>query len=119
MFESFIPSLPAEHRGAARAAERTVLADLHDLKISTLSVSTHPSQLGASPYAPMNTYRDPLSQWIVTQLMNVKEGRAAQPIRAENLTVSQAVETAWLYFYITTIIPLSIFADTMPGIVSV
>ncbi|WP_245569688.1 hypothetical protein [Gordonia shandongensis] len=119
VFDSFMPSIPAEHRGAARAAKRQVLADMHRMTISTTAVSMHPTQLGASDDAPMNTYRDPLSQWIVTQLMNVREGRAAQPIRVENLTLSQAVETAWLYFYLTAIIPLTFVKDTMPGLVSV
>ena len=118
VYDSFTPSIPAAHRAAAAAAKRRVAADLHRTKISTLGVSMHPSALGASPDAPMNKYRDPLSQWIVTQLVNVRNGDAAQPIRADNLTLSQAVETAWLYFYVTTVIPLTLVKDTMPGIYS-
>lgn len=119
VFDSFEPQLPAQHRRAARAAKQRVLADMHTMTISTTAVSMHPAQLGASPDAPMNDYREPLSQWIVTQLMNVREGRAAQQIRVENLTLSQAVETAWLYFYLTAVIPLTLVKDTMPGLVSV
>lgn len=119
VFDSFEPQLPAQHRPAARAAKQRVLADMHTMTISTTAVSMHPAQLGASPDAPMNDYREPLSQWIVTQLMNVREGRAAQQIRVENLTLSQAVETAWLYFYLTAVIPLTFVKDTMPGLVSV
>lgn len=119
VFDSFEPQIPAAHRPAARAAKARVLADMHRMTISTLAVSMHPAELGATPDAPMNKYRDPLSQWIVTQLMNVREGRAAQPIRVDNLTLSQAAESAWLYFYLTAVIPLTLVKDTMPGITSV
>ncbi|MGB6040916.1 MAG: hypothetical protein WBG39_13805 [Gordonia sp. (in: high G+C Gram-positive bacteria)] len=119
MFDSFLPSIPAAHRTAALAAKRQVLADMHSLKISTLAVSLHPSALGASPEAPINTYRDPLSQYIVTQLMNAKNGRYGQTMRVENLTLSQAVESAWLYFYLTAVIPLTFLKDTMPSVTAV
>lgn len=119
MFDSFVPSIPAQHRAAALAAKRQVLTNMHAMRISTLAVSMHPSQLGASRDAPINKYRDPISQYIVTQLMNAKDGRYAQPIRVDNLTMSQAVETAWLYFYLTAIIPLTFVKDTMPSITQV
>ncbi|WOC11898.1 hypothetical protein [Gordonia sp. MP11Mi] len=118
VFDSFTPSLPENYRPAARAAGKQVLAAMHSMTISSLAISMHPAQLGASPAAPMNKYRDPLSQWIVTQLMNVKNGEAAQPIRVDNLTLSQAVETAWLYFYVTAVIPLTLLKSTMPSIYS-
>lgn len=118
VFESFTPSLPAAQRPAARAVQKQVLADMHRMTISSLAVSMHPSAFGASEDAPMNKYRDPLSQWIVTQLMNVKNGKAAQPIRVDNLTLSQAVESAWLYFYVTAVIPLTLLKSTMPSIYS-
>ncbi|MDL9946561.1 hypothetical protein QSJ19_13355 [Gordonia sp. ABSL11-1] len=39
------------------------------------------------------TSRDPITQWIVSQLVGVREGRDAEAIPVENLTVAQAVET--------------------------
>ncbi|MDR2280674.1 MAG: hypothetical protein LBE07_07445 [Gordonia sp. (in: high G+C Gram-positive bacteria)] len=119
VFDSFLPEIPAQHRAAARAAKAQALSGLHQMTISDLAVSMHPSDLGASDEAPINTYRDPISQWIVTQLMNVKDGDAGRPIRVDNLTVSQAVETAWLYFYLTAVIPLTMAKDTMPTFYSV
>ncbi|WP_341268266.1 hypothetical protein [Gordonia malaquae] len=119
VFDSFLPQIPAEHRGAARAAKTKALSGLHQMTISDLAISMHPSDFGASDDAPINTYRDPISQWIVTQLMNVKDGDAGRPIRVDNLTVSQAVETAWLYFYLTAVIPLTMAKDTMPTFYSV
>ncbi|QRY62211.1 hypothetical protein JVX90_17775 [Gordonia sp. PDNC005] len=114
VFDSFMPYLPPAQRAEAEAARASVLADLQSMEISTLAVSTHPRGLGASESAPMNTHRDPISQWLVTQLMNVKEGRYAQPITLDNLTISQAVETAWLYFYLTVLIPSSVLNDIAP-----
>ncbi|WP_341258509.1 hypothetical protein [Gordonia malaquae] len=114
VFDSFTPFLPPAQRAEAETARASVLADLRSMEISTLAVSTHPRGLGASESAPMNTHRDPISQWLVTQLMNVKEGRYAQPITLDNLTISQAVETAWLYFYLTVLIPSSVLNDIAP-----
>ncbi|GEE01753.1 hypothetical protein nbrc107696_21990 [Gordonia spumicola] len=114
VFDSFTPYLPAAQRAEAESTKASVLADMHKLEISSLAVSTHPRGLGASESAPMNTHRDPISQWIVTQLMNVKNGRFDQPIHLDNLTVSQAVETAWLYFYLTVLVPTSVINDIAP-----
>lgn len=114
VFDSFTPFLPPAQRAEAETVRASVLADLRSMEISTLAVSTHPRGLGASESAPMNTHRDPISQWLVTQLMNVKEGRYAQPITLDNLTISQAVETAWLYFYLTVLIPSSVLNDIAP-----
>ncbi|MGB6124840.1 MAG: hypothetical protein WBG47_05770 [Gordonia sp. (in: high G+C Gram-positive bacteria)] len=115
IFDSFTPLIPPAQRGPVLDARSRVLGDLHELQISSLAVTNSPGGLGASKDAPMNKYRDPLSQWVVTQLMNVKAGTAAQPIRADNLTVMQAVESAWLYFYLTAVVPLTLVKSMLPA----
>lgn len=119
VFDSFAPSLPASVRANAPQIRARAHHDMDAIRISSLWVSNHPAAMGAGPDAPMNDYRDPLSQWIVTQLMLVRQGQSGQVITAEQLTLSQAVESVWLYLYITTIIPLTLLKDAMPGIASV
>lgn len=119
VFDSFAPSLPASVRANAPTIKAQAHHDMDAIRISSLWVSNHPAAMGAGPDAPMNDYRDPLSQWIVTQLMLVRQGQSGQVITAEQLTLSQAVESVWLYLYVTTIIPLTLVKDAMPGIASV
>ncbi|GAB17076.1 hypothetical protein GOEFS_018_01080 [Gordonia effusa NBRC 100432] len=116
LFDSFVPNLPKAARDQAPALKAKAHKDMAAMRVSTLWVSNHPAQLGADDKAPILTYRDPISQWIVTQLINVREGQATKAISVENLTLAQAVETAWLYLYVTVIVPLTIARRTMPPI---
>ncbi len=116
LFDSFVPHLPKAARDTAASMKAQAHRDMKRTRVSSLWVSNHPYQLGATDKAPIMTYRDPISQWIVTQLVNVREGRATQQIRVENLTLAQAVETAWLYLYVTAIVPLTIARRSMPPI---
>lgn len=68
--------------------------------------------------APMDQYRDSMSQWIKAQLTNVKNGQAVQSTHVENLILSQAVESAWLGFYAAAAIPSPLLKSTMPSIYS-
>lgn len=114
LFDSFVPSLPAAVRSQAPALKAKAHRDMKAARVSTLWVSNHPNQLGADDRSPIQTYRDPISQWIVTQLINVREGQARKAIEVENLTLAQAVETAWLYLYVTVLVPLTIARRSMP-----
>ncbi|GAC67497.1 hypothetical protein GS4_08_00810 [Gordonia soli NBRC 108243] len=116
VFDSLLPILPAATRAQAPSIKARAHRDLRAARVSTLSVSSHPSDLGADEDDPISTYRDPISQWIVTQLINVREGRDGQVIRAEDLTLSQAVETVWLYLYVTVMVPLTIVRRSIPSI---
>ncbi|MFW0788314.1 hypothetical protein [Gordonia sp. CPCC 205333] len=116
LFDSFVPNLPKAARDQAPALKAKAHKDMTAARVSTLWVSNHPTQLGADDKAPILTYRDPISQWIVTQLINVREGQATKAISVENLTLAQAVETAWLYLYVTVIVPLTIARRSVPPI---
>ncbi|MFT4042651.1 MAG: hypothetical protein QM673_05740 [Gordonia sp. (in: high G+C Gram-positive bacteria)] len=116
VFDSFLPQLPASIRDNSTSIKAAAHRDMDRLRISTLAISAHPYDLGADKQAPIMTYRDPISEWIVTQLINVREGRTADAISVENLTLSQAVETVWLYVYVTVLIPLTIVRDSIPPI---
>ncbi|MDL9938753.1 hypothetical protein QSJ18_18555 [Gordonia sp. ABSL1-1] len=119
VFDSFLPVLPPDVRERSVSIKARAHRDLSALRISTLAVSNHPYDLGADDRDPIMTYRDPVSQWIVTQLVNVRDGHEADAITVDNLTVAQAVETVWLYLYVTVMVPLTIARRTIPKIATV
>ena len=119
VFDSFLPMMPAQIRDRSAAINARSHRDMGALRISTLAVSAHPYDLGADDRDPIMKYRDPISQWIVTQLVNVRDGREGQAITVENLTVAQAVETVWLYLYVTVMVPLTIARRTIPSIATI
>lgn len=90
---------------------------LNDTGISTLAVSNPAAVQSPDPEAGINKYGDPLTRYLVTQLMNVKNGDEAAVIRAENLTLGQAVETAYFLIYTTAVIPANIIAGMIPSMV--
>ncbi|MET9201317.1 hypothetical protein [Gordonia sp. NPDC003585] len=116
IFDSFLPMMPAQIRDRSASIKAQAHRDMGALKISTLAVSTHPYDLGADERSPIMKYRDPVSQWIVTQLVNVRDGHGGDVISVENLTVAQAVETVWLYLYVTVMVPLTIARRSIPSI---
>ncbi|AZG47566.1 hypothetical protein [Gordonia insulae] len=119
IFDSLLPMLPAEIKRQSSTIRARAHRDMKGLRISSLAVSNHPAHLGADEKDPIMTYRDPISQWIVSQLIDVREGRSGQAIEVENLTVAQAVETVWLYLYVTVMVPLTILRRTVPAIATV
>jgi len=86
--------------------------------ISTLAVSNPAAMQSADPDAGINKYGDPITRYIVTQLTNVKNGEESAVIRAENLTLGQAVETAYFLIYTTALVPANIIAGMIPSMVS-
>ncbi|GAB2641261.1 hypothetical protein ABI214_00485 [Prescottella soli] len=86
--------------------------------ISTLAVSNPAATQSSDPDAGINKYGDPITRYLVTQLMNVKNGQESAVIRAENLTLGQAVETAYFLIYTTALVPANIIAGMIPSMVS-
>ena len=119
IFDSLLPTMPADIQQRAPSIKARAHRDMQGLRISKLAVSNHPYDLGADDEDPIMTYRDPISQWIVTQLLNVRNGEATEAIPVENLTVAQAVETVWLYLYVTVMVPLTIARRTIPSIATI
>ncbi len=91
---------------------------LNSTGISTLAVSNPAATQSTDPDAGINQYGDPITRYIVTQLMNVKNGEESAVIRAENLTLGQAVETAYFLIYTTALVPANIIAGMIPSMVS-
>lgn len=119
VFDSLLPMLPSEIKKQAPTIRARAHRDMQGMRISSLAVSNHPYDLGADDKDPIMTYLDPISQWIVSQLVGVREGRDAEAIPVENLTVAQAVETVWLYLYVTVMVPLTVIRRTVPSIATV
>lgn len=116
LFESLLPSMPDTVRNDSENIKAAAHRDMDGLRISSLAVSNHPLGLGATRDSPSLKYRDPISGYIVTQLMNVRDGTAYEAITVENMTLAQAVETAYLYLYLTVIIPMTLVASAIPPI---
>ncbi|MFW0787867.1 hypothetical protein AAFP35_25505 [Gordonia sp. CPCC 206044] len=119
VFDSLLPMMPPEIKNEQASIKSRAHRDMQGAHISTLAVSNHPYDLGADDKDPVMTYRDPISQWVVTQLINVREGRAGTAIPVEDLTVAQAVESVWLYLYVTVMVPLTVARRTMPSIATI
>ena len=102
--ESLADSLPASSRASVLQQGAAVKRSMAKIKVSTLGISEHPFTLGADGDDPQ--YRSPLSQIIVGNLLKIRDGRHNEAIEVQNLTLSQAVETAWLYFTVGVMAPL-------------
>lgn len=116
MFDSFVPYLPPQIRDNRDAIKARTHRDMDRLRISNMLVSNHPKQLGANRDDPIMEYRDPISLYVVSQLLNVRNGKQYQAITVENLTLAQAVETAWLFIHLTVLIPLTVALSAVPTI---
>ncbi|WAC57231.1 hypothetical protein [Gordonia sp. SL306] len=116
IFDSLKPYLPQEVQQKSASIKAGAHRDMARLRISSLAVSNHPYDLGADDKDPIMKYRDPISQWVVTQLVAVRDGRAGEAIPVENLTLAQAVESVWLYLYVTVMVPLTVLRRTLPSI---
>lgn len=116
IYAGLVPLLPVELQRRAPAAKEQAHRDMAAMQISRLAVSNHPMALGADQDDPALKYRDPLSQYIVVQLLNIRDGKAHEAISVENLTLAQAVETVWLYLYATVLRPVATGVAFLPGL---
>ncbi|MEP9391726.1 hypothetical protein ABLE94_05610 [Gordonia sp. VNK1] len=114
LFESLLPSLPPQLRANAYAARDAAHRDMKRLNVSTLAISDNPMALGADTDDPSLKYRGPISQWMVMQLLKIKDGREGEAIPVGNITLAQAVETAWLYLFATVIAPTKFALQLTP-----
>ena len=112
--ESLAPSLPASVRKTLLDSRKDVLERLKRIGVASTSISDHPDGIGADADSPVLSYRDPVSTFIVTQLIRTREGKAAERIRLDHMTLSQAVETVYFYIYVSVIVPASIISSTVP-----
>ncbi|EOM76573.1 hypothetical protein DW322_20895 [Rhodococcus rhodnii] len=119
ILDNAIPILPAEMAAVVPELRAEAHERMAQARISMLSVSNPRSVLSDDPDAGVNTTNDPVATHIVTQLMNVRDGVAAQTIPVERLTLGQAIETAYFLIYTTTLVPASIVAGMIPSIMSV
>lgn len=103
--EALIPQLPVEMQATARTQQAASLRDMERLHVSTLAISNSPLALGADEDDPMSTYNTPLSQWVVVQLLKIRDGQETEAIPVSNITLTQAVETVWLYVFATILAP--------------
>ncbi|MFT4199835.1 hypothetical protein [Gordonia sp. (in: high G+C Gram-positive bacteria)] len=117
VFDSLLPTLGPQIKKDAPAIKARMRSDLKRIKVSSLWVSNHPYDMDADDADPIMRYRDPISQYIVTQLVNVRRGQTAHAISLDNLTLAQAVETVFLYLYVTVLVPATIFRRTVPRLV--
>ncbi|NDK92269.1 hypothetical protein GYA93_22305 [Gordonia desulfuricans] len=114
LFESVLPSLPKQLHQNAYAARAAAHRDMDRLNVSTLAISDHPMALGADRDDPSLTYRGAISQWMVVQLLKIRDGKEAEAIPLGNITLAQAVETVWLYFFATIFTPAKIGVGLTP-----
>ena len=114
--ESLAPSLPAGARAQALASRPGVLKQLKSMGVSDTTISEHPSELGVTTDSPYPSYRDPVSTFIITQLIRAREGKSGARIRLDQMTLSQAVETAYFYIYVSFIVPASLISGTVPAL---
>ncbi|MGC4932484.1 hypothetical protein ACLQ3C_02195 [Gordonia sp. DT30] len=114
LFASILPSLPPQLRQNAYAARQAAHRDMERLNVSTLAISDNPMALGADSDDPSTKYRGPVSQWIITQLLKIRDGQDGEAIPLGNITLTQAVETAWLYLFVTVIAPAKLATQLTP-----
>nr|EMP13621.2 hypothetical protein ISGA_2259 [Gordonia sp. NB41Y] len=116
IFESILPTLPPQFRQNARAARDAAQRDMKRMKISTLAISDHPMALGADADDGSLKYRSAISQWIVTQMLKIRDGQDAEAISVSNITLTQAVETAWLLIFAGIVAPLRFGVGVTPNL---
>ncbi|OBA32690.1 hypothetical protein A5766_01335 [Gordonia sp. 852002-51296_SCH5728562-b] len=114
LFESILPSLPPQLQQNAYAARAQAHRDMDHMNVSTLAISDSPLALGADSDDPATKYRSPISQWIVVQLLKVRDGKQNEAIPVSRITLMQAVETAWLYLFTTVVAPAKVLSQIAP-----
>ncbi|MFC7417880.1 hypothetical protein ACFQNE_15675 [Gordonia phosphorivorans] len=115
--QSALPGLPPQVRDAVLAQHPRIKAEMERITVSTLALSEHPRTLGASDDDPSTKYRSPQSQAIVSGLLKIRDGKQNEAIPVANITLSQAVESAWLYFFLGVLAPARLVVETAPSVV--
>ncbi|GAA3962608.1 hypothetical protein [Gordonia caeni] len=114
---SMSPSLPPQVRAAVLADQPRIKREMQRITVSTLAISDHPKTLGASDDDPATKYRSPHSQAIISGLLKIRDGKQNEAIPVANITLSQAVETAWLYFFSGVLAPARLGVELAPNII--
>ncbi len=114
--QSLLPDLPPAVREAVLANDATVRREMANITVSTLALSEHPKTLGADDDDPAVAYRSPQSQLIVSDLLKIRDGKQNDAIPVANITLSEAVETAWLYFFTGVLAPARLAVGLAPNI---
>ncbi|WP_454162946.1 hypothetical protein [Gordonia iterans] len=114
IIESLMPSLPPQIQAAARANNKAVQQWMANVHVSTLAVSDNPRTLGTDMDDPQ--YRTALSQIVVNNLLKIRDGKQNEAIPVKNITLSQAVESAWLYLFVGVLAPVRFGLAMLPGL---
>ena len=114
IYESLLPSLPPAAQAAVKQQRKSLQRSLKNVTVSTLSLSDDPRALGADMQDPANKYKSPHSTYIVNQLLKIRDGKQNDAIPVANITLSQAVETAWLYFFTGILAPINFALGMAP-----
>lgn len=114
---SLAPSLPPQVRAAVLADQPRIQREMQRITVSTLAISEHPRTLGASDDDPATKYRSPHSQALISGLLKIRDGTHNEAIPVGNITLSQAVETAWLYFFTGVLAPARLAVELAPNVV--
>lgn len=114
IIESLMPSLPPQIQAAARANNKAVQQWMANVHVSTLAVSDNPRTLGADMDDPQ--YRTALSQIVVNNLLKIRDGKQNEAIPVKNITLSQAVESAWLYLFVGVLAPVRFGLALLPDL---
>ncbi len=116
IYESLRPSLPPAAQAALKQNQKGLQRSLRNITVSTLSLTDNPLTLGADNRDPSTKYKTPISQYIVSQLLKIRDGKKNDAIPVANITLSQAVETAWLYFFVGVLSPIQFAIGVAPVI---
>jgi len=114
IYDSLLPSLPPAAQAAVKQQQKSLQRSLKNVTVSTLSLSDDPRALGADMQDPANKYKSPHSTYIVNQLLKIRDGKQNEAIPVANITLSQAVETAWLYFFTGVLAPINFALGMAP-----
>lgn len=114
IYESLLPSLPPAAQAAVKQHQKGLQRSLRNVTVSTLSLSDDPRALGADTQDPADKYKSPHSTYIVNQLLKIRDGKQNEAIPVANITLSQAVETAWLYFFTGILAPINFALGMAP-----
>ncbi|MCK0440180.1 hypothetical protein MUG78_12125 [Gordonia alkaliphila] len=114
--QSALPGLPPQVRSTVLAQHPQIKSEMERITVSTLALSEHPRTLGASADDPSTKYRSPQSQAIVSGLLKIRDGKQNEAIPVANITLSQAVESAWLYFFLGVLAPARIGVEMAPNV---
>lgn len=116
LVQSLLPSLPPAVRDLVTAQDARIKRDMQQITVSTLALSDHPKTLGADDDDPATKYRSPHSQAIGSALLKIRDGKENEAIPVGDITLSQAVETAWLVFFTGVLAPAKFGVELAPNV---